>query len=388
MQKQNEPFKFGEVVSSSIFLNRKDDLSRLHTNFKSGVSTILISPRRWGKSSLIKKAAETYKDAKTVFVFMDCFRVHTREQFFEEFASKVIAATTTKMEERLQAIKTFFGNLVPEIGISPDQHNEVSFKLKWNKTLPEAAILDLPQTIAKERGLKIILCIDEFQNISWFDGKHHFQKELRSYWQHHTEVTYCLYGSKRHLMVKFFNKVSMPFYRFGDLFFLEKITRDHWQQYIVKRFSLFDKKIDKQLAVQIADLMQCHSYYVQQLAHITFHRTESSVTEEILKASVVQLLENNQILYQRILEDLSPPQIEFLRAMTDGVTSFYSKKVNKNYELGSVGNIKRIREALESKEVIDLFSKRPTFVDPVFELWFNAVYLQRPVTLTDNATNC
>jgi AAA+ ATPase superfamily predicted ATPase len=378
----NEPFKFGEVVSSSIFLNRKEDIERLHTNFKSGINTLLISPRRWGKSSLVKKAAETYKGKKTVFVFMDCFRVHSKQQFFEEFATKVVAATANKMEEQLQAIKTFFGNLVPEIGFSPDQHSEVSFKLKWSKTLPEAAILDLPQTIAIDKGIKVILCIDEFQNIAQFDSKHHFQKELRSYWQHHSEVTYCLYGSKRHLMVKFFNKVSMPFYRFGDMIFLEKITREHWQQYIVKRFSLFNKKIDNKLAIQIADLVQCHSYYVQQLAHITFHRTPSTATEEVLKESVIQLLENNQILYQRVLEDLSPPQMEFLRAMTDGVTSFYSKKVNKDYELGSVGNIKRIREALEAKEVIDLFNKQPTFVDPVFELWFKSFYLDRPINFT------
>ncbi len=380
-ENKNEPFKYGEVVSSSIFLNRKLDLDRLHTNFSSGVSTILISPRRWGKSSLVKKAAETYKDKKTVFVFMDCFRVHSREQFLEEFASQILAATTTKVEERLHAAKKFFGSLVPEIGFSADINSEVSLKLKWSKDLPESAILDLPQTIAADKDIKIVVCIDEFQNIAQFDSKYRFQKELRSYWQHHTGVTYCLYGSKRHLMVKFFNKVSMPFYRFGDMMFLEKITQDHWGQYIVKRFALFDKKISKMLAAQIVDFVQCHSYYVQQLAHITFYRTDREATEEILKSAVIQLLENNQIMYQRVIEDLSLPQLEFLRALTDGVTSFYAKKVNKQYDLGTVGNIKRVREALETKEVIDLFGKNPTFVDPVFELWFKTYYLNTPVFL-------
>ena len=376
---KNEPFKFGEVVSSSIFLNRKADLERLHTNIGGGISTILISPRRWGKSSLVKKAAETYKDKKTVFVFIDCFRVHSREQFLEEFASQIVAATTTKVEERLQAAKKFFGSLVPEIGFSTDINSEVSLKLKWNNEFPDSAILNLSQTIAADKGIKLVVCIDEFQNIAQFDGKQRFQKELRSYWQHHTGVTYCLYGSKRHLMVKFFNKVSMPFYRFGDMMFLEKISREHWQEYIVKRFSLFHKKISKGHAGQIADFVQCHSYYVQQLAHITFHRTEKETTDEELQVSVIQLLENNQMMYHRVIEELSPPQIEFLRAMSNGVTSFYSKKVNKEYELGSVGNIKRIREALETKEVIDLFGKYPTFVDPVFELWFKTYYLNRPV---------
>jgi uncharacterized protein len=376
-----EPFKFGNIVSSSSFLNREEDLRRLHVNFKSGVSTILISPRRWGKSSLVKKAAETYLDKKTVFVFMDCFKAHSREQFLEEFASQIVEATTSKVEERLQAVKKFFGNLVPEIGFSADINSEVSLKLKWSNVLPESAILDLPQTIALDKGIKLVVCLDEFQNIDQFDKKQRFQKVLRSYWQQHTAVNYCLYGSKRHLMVKFFNKVSMPFYRFGDMVFLEKIARDHWERYIVERFGHFDKKISGSLAAQIADFVQCHSYYVQQLAHITFYRTDVETTEDILKSAVIQLLENTQIMFQRVIEDLSPPQVEFLRALSDGVTSFYTKKAMKSYNMGSVGNIKRIKEALETKEVVDFFGKTPTFVDPVFELWFKTYYLNRPVFL-------
>ena len=224
-----------------------------------------------------------------------------------------------------------------------------------------------------------MMCVDEFQNIAQFDKKHHFQKTLRSYWQHHNSVCYCLYGSKRHLMNKFFNKSSMPFYRFGDILFLDKISEKHWEQYIVKRFKLFGKEISKQHAANIADLVNCHSYYVQQLAHIAFVNTKVKLTEAILNQSVKQLLEQNQIMYQRIMEELTATQIEYMKAIVDGVTSFYSKRVAKNYDLGTVGNIKRVKEALEQKDVIDYFSKHPEFVDPVFQLWFSTYYLNRPL---------
>lgn len=376
----SQPFAFGEVVSQNIFLNRTNDIEKLHQNFKNSINTILISPRRWGKTSLVKKASETFINADYRFVFMDCFRVSTKQQFLEEFASRVIEATATQTEERLKSIGDLFKRLVPELGLSADLNNELNLKLKWTSdTLPESEILNLPQSLAEQKNIRIIVCIDEFQNIAHFDSKEKFQKVLRSYWQHHTNVTYCLYGSKRHLMVDFFNKSSMPFYKFGEILFLPKIEESEWVQYIIKRFQLFDKTISAEFAKRITEAVQCHSYYVQQLAYLVYTNTEEEVTEPIYRFSIENLLNQNQLLYQRIMDDLSANQIEYLRAMVDGVTSFYSKKVAKNYNLGTIGNLKRIKDALENKEVIDTFSKVPTFVDPVFELWFKTYYLNRPL---------
>ena len=378
------PFKYGDVIDEESFVNRKEDISQLHNNFKSGISTVLISPRRWGKTSLVKKAAASYKKTKTKFVFIDCFRISTKQQFLEEFATKVISATSTKTDEHLAAIANFFKGVIPEIGLSTDINSEISFKLKWkNSEPPENNILDLPEKIASKKGIKIIICIDEFQNIATFDKDNNFQKVLRSYWQHHKNVTYCLYGSKRHVMTTFFNKSSMPFFRFGDILFLKKIKDEHWVPFICSQFKLHKKRISKNQAKHITQAVDQHSYYVQQLSHIVFIRTTKSVDNDILNQSLKQLLEQNQIMYQRIIEDLSHTQIEFLRALVDGVTSFYSKKVSKEYDLGTVGNIKRIKEALENKDVIDYYSKHPTFVDPVFKLWFSTYYLNRPLFALD-----
>ena len=146
-----QPFKYGEVVSKTVFLNRKPEIQHLHTNFKAALNTILISPRRWGKTSLVKKATETYKEKNTVFVFIDCFRINTKQQFLEEFASAIIQATHSKFEERVKSITQFFKGIIPEFGVTADVHSEVSLKLKWQtQEIPESEILNLPQTIAKK----------------------------------------------------------------------------------------------------------------------------------------------------------------------------------------------------------------------------------------------
>ena len=89
-------------------------------------------------------------------------------------------------------------------------------------------MLQLPELIAKEKGFRIVVCIDEFQQIGDFADSLTFQKKLRGIWQLQTHVSYCLYGSKKHMMEQMFQDQSYPFYRFGDLFYLNKISEADW----------------------------------------------------------------------------------------------------------------------------------------------------------------
>ena len=123
---------------------------------------------------------------------------------------------------------------------------ELSFGLdfKDNKmTFDE--ILDLPQAISRDSGKKMVVCIDEFQNINEYDDPLAFQRNLRSHWQKHTDVCYCLYGSKRHMLLDIFHNYNMPFYKFGDILFLEKIPKEDWIEFIGRKFSETGKKISE-----------------------------------------------------------------------------------------------------------------------------------------------
>ena len=86
-------------------------------------------------------------------------------------------------------------------------------------------ILDLPQAISRDSGKKMVVCIDEFQNINEYDDPLAFQRKLRSHWQKHTDVCYCLYGSKRHMLLDIFHNYNMTFYKFGDILFLERYPK-------------------------------------------------------------------------------------------------------------------------------------------------------------------
>lgn len=371
MEKES-PFKFGKLVDGERFSNRNKEKKRLKTNFASNLNTILISPRRWGKSSLIKEVASEYGPrSKTKFCFMDLMSVRTEEEFYSMFARQVIASTTTKMEDVMGYAKDFLSNIIPTISISPTPESsfDIRFDLEQLK-MNYLDVLELPERIAKKKNINLIVCIDEFQSLANLSDSNALQGKLRSVWQHHQHATYCLYGSKRHLLLDIFNSRSMPFYKFGDVLFLEKIGYDHLVKFVIKRFVDTKRKIDPEAAGQLVKSMQCHPYYVQQLAHITWVNTSRKATMETLTKAMELLLEQNDIFYQREFENLSSGQIEFVKALVNKETKFSSQKVLRKYNLGSSSNVVQIKNALEKKEVIDLFQGKVELMDPGFELWF------------------
>lgn len=374
------PFQFGKVVEGDYFTNRKEDLKQLMSNFNNGINTILLSPRRWGKTSLIKKALANYTNNKKVKVcLIDLFSVRTEEEFFSLFAREIIKSTSTKVEEWIAVTKDFLSRVAPQISIGTDPINDFNIKFNLSKDSKNASdILNLPEKIAKKKNIRVIFCIDEFQNLGSLTESIKLQKLLRSVFQNHKNVVYCLFGSKRHMMLELFENKSMPFYKFGDLLNLKKISKEDLISFIISRFESTGKDIPKEIAESIVARMDKHPYYVQQFAHIVWNNTETRVTKKIFEYSLEKILEQNSILFEREIENLSNTQINFLAAIAEGVTSgFSSKEVLSNYKLGSSANVVKIKNVLINKEVIDFENSNAVFVDPVFKLWVQKFYLRK-----------
>lgn len=190
------PFVFGVKVEGDNFPDRKAETEALLMNFTYGINTILISPRRMGKTSLVEKVCTLVDKEKVRIVHIDAFGIRGEIDFINTFATAVIKATSTVWEEWMGNAKLFLGRFVPKISIGQDPLTDFSVSLEYNasnNTTEE--VLQLPERIAREKGYKIVVCIDEFQQIGEFDDSVTFQKKLRSVWQLQKNVSYCLYGS-------------------------------------------------------------------------------------------------------------------------------------------------------------------------------------------------
>ena len=373
MANENEaPFVFGVRVEGDTFTDRKEETNRLKMNFLYGVNTILISPRRMGKTSLVEKVSSMVECESLKIAKIDAFGCRSENDFINAFATAVVRATSTKWEEWIENTKTFLSRFIPKISIGQDPLSDFSIALEYNKsnTVTED-ILQLPETIAKQKGIKIVICIDEFQQIADFPDSLTFQKKLRSIWQLQRNVSYCLYGSKKHMMETMFQSQSHPFYRFGDIFYLNKIAESDWVEFICNRFKVTGKEISPELATEICSVTDRYSSYVQQLSWLVWLRTTFRATKEDVEYGIDHMLDACEPLFIQQTESLSSYQMNFLQALTDGVTTGFTRsEVLNNYQLGTAANISRLKKALMEKDLIALTApKKLQISDPILALW-------------------
>ena len=374
MRENEQSFVFGVSVSDYNFIGRKEEIRRLKMNFEEGINTILISPRRWGKTSLVRKVCEVVDRKKVIPVFVDIFKCKTEYEFYNALAEAVLKQTASKAELWMDNARDFIARLSPKVSFSPEPNSEFALSLGISpKTHTPEEILSLAEEIALKKQKRIVVCIDEFQQIGEMADSVSIQKRLRSVWQHQRLTSYCLFGSKKHTMMNVFQRRNMPLYQFGDFKFLDKIPTATWVEYIVQHFKDRQRTISAEQAAKICQLVDNYSSYVQQLSWLVFSLIDEGqvVTDEHLKQGVKDLLNSQEQLFMQQIEPLTAYQMNFLRCILSGHhDDFGETAVREEFQLGSVSNITRLKTALVDKDIVEMSGKRYYITDPVFALWF------------------
>lgn len=365
-------FVYGMSVGGDNFTDRIEETKRIKLDFENGINVILISPRRMGKTSLIKKVISEMDSPEIKVVYMDIYDCRCEYDFYNRFAETMMKSTGNQLEQVMENIKRFLVRVSPKLSFSPEPNSEfsVSLGITPKEYFPEE-ILELPERIAKEQGVRIVVCIDEFQQIGEFSDSLTVQKRLRGVWQHHQHVSYCFFGSKKHLMENIFQSRRMPFYQFGEMLHLKCIPTEYWVPFICSRFEKYGKKISEEYAARICHTVKNYSSYVQQLAWDVMAETEIEVNEESFTEGFNALLEQNSSLFIQQTEGLTTYQLNFIRLLCNGIHSgFNTQSVVEQYSLGSKSNVDRIKKCLIDRELITIEKEGVFLADCVFELWF------------------
>ena len=365
-------FVYGMSVGGDNFTDRIEETKCIKLDFENGINVILISPRRMGKTSLIKKVISEMDSPEIKVVYMDIYDCRSEYDFYNRFAETMMKSTGNQLEQVMENIKRFLVRVSPKLSFSPEPNSEFSVSLGITpKDYSPEEILDLPERIAKEQGIRIVVCIDEFQQIGEFADSLIVQKRLRGVWQHHQHVSYCFFGSKKHLMENIFQSRRMPFYQFGEMLHLKCIPTEYWVPFICSRFEKYGKKISEEYAARICHTVKNYSSYVQQLAWNVMAETEIEVNEESFTEGFNALLEQNSSLFIQQTEGLTTYQLNFIRLLCNGIHSgFNTQSVVELYSLGSKSNVDRIKKCLIDRELITIEKEGVFLADCVFELWF------------------
>lgn len=366
-------FVYGVAVSDYNFIGRERETKRLLDNFKGGINVILMSPRRLGKTSLVKHVCNKLDDKDIITVYLDIFGCKSEYDFYNKLTAEVLKQTASKHELWFEEAKEFLYRLTPKISFSPEPNSDFSISLGITpKTHTPEEVLQMAETIAIKRKKRIVICIDEFQQIGEMSNSKQIQARLRTVWQHQKHVSYCLFGSKHYLMSTIFLHRSMPFFQFGDTISLNKIATEDWVEYIVSHFADGKRTISHALAEEICKFTENYSAYVQQLAWLVFTLKEEgeTVTEDDVRQAENDLLATNNILFMQMIEPLSEFQLNFLRAIASGIKKdFGLSEVREEYNLGSYSNITRLKTALLERDLIEKKETELVITDPIFAKW-------------------
>ena len=368
----DKAFVYGKSVGGDNFTDRVKETRRLKLDFENGMNVILISPRRMGKTSLVKKVIAEMDRPDIKIVYMDIYDCRSEYDFYNRLATSLMKQTASRVEQVMENVKRFLVRVSPTFSFKPEPTSDFSMSLGITpKEYQPEEILNLPEVIAKEKDTHIVVCIDEFQQIGEMPDSLTIQKRLRGVWQHQTQVSYCLFGSKKHLMTQLFQDKRMPFYQFGEMIYLDKIPTSEWVPFIVERFAKQGKQISEQLAERICLTVDNQSSYVQQLAWNVLAETVEVASESDFINGVDAFIDQCSGLFVQQTQGLTTYQINFLRALCSDIHSdFGSKKVTSRFALGTKSNVDRIKKALIERELIE---ERPDGIyisDVVFRQWF------------------
>ena len=371
MELMNKTFVYGVSVEGENFTGREVETRRLKMNFENGLNVILISPRRMGKTSLVRHVQQVVDTNIVKTIYIDIYDCRSEYDFYNKFAAAIMKQTATKAEQVMENIKRFLVRVTPKFafGVDPTTDYSVSLGITPKEYSPEE-ILQLPELVAQQLGRHIVVCIDEFQQVGEWPDCVQVQKRLRGVWQHHKSASYCLFGSRQHMMNTLFQNKSMPFYQFGEINYLQPIPVNDWIPFIHQKFQQRGMTIESEHIEKICQTVGNQSSYVQQLAWNVMLNTSIVVDDAVIERGVSDLLIQCSPLFMEQTGGLSSYQMNMLRAIADGQhNNWTAKSTLEKYNLGSKSNISKLQETLLERDFIEKKPDGLFISDAVMLLW-------------------
>ncbi len=371
---KRNPFFFGEVVTGENFTDRVNEIKRLTAELRGGHNIFLISPRRYGKTSLIINVLEHLNKEGLFTFYIDLYKVASLRELLEAYAKGVARSCTTRVERFSEFIKDVFPRLRPKIIIGSDgvPSIEVDIHLKDRELLDSLEeVFDVPEKIAKNRKRNFVVVFDEFQEILNLDGER-IEKMMRACFQHHHNVAYLFAGSKRHLIYSMVSEPNRAFYKLGDIMNLQKIEPAEMMMFLKKQFSKGPIELTENILDYVLEISENVPYNVQYLCHHLWNwclEAKNIEKEDVMKV-VNNIIAEQSVNYIALWDGLSLHQRLFLKA----ISKFQNKPIfSKNFivenDLGTSGSIQKSITLLKKKNIIDVDVKEIRFNDVFFKEW-------------------
>jgi uncharacterized protein len=371
------PFVYGEVVPVSAFVDREDELDRLTRDLLAGQKVFLISPRRYGKSSLVRQALRAAARGGALVVDLTVSSYSSYVAFLEGYA-RALSTLERQTGRAVSWLREALAPLRPEVRIETTTGRpEVSLSFPSARSGEDVSrlaqeVFALPGRIASLRRRKLAVALDEFQAIGAFNGGS-IEHALRAAVQHQRDVGYVFSGSEPALMERMLGR-SRPFYKAGPVMRLGRISADRFATFLDGRFRRTGIRPAPGLGAAIVELAGNLPYDVQRLAHELWDDCRASGRRmaglEDLHETLHRLLGEHQLLFEATWQRLTLAQRAALRAavLQDG-RELLSADTRARFRLSGASTVQVSLAALVREEILARDADRYVVVDSLLREW-------------------
>jgi len=371
------PFVYGETVSGDNFCDRSLETKELVTDVKNGQNVIIFSPRRYGKTSLIKQVLRKVKAQGTLTFYVDLYPAINKEKFIEIYAGAISAGIPGGARQVVKKIKEYPPRIIPKV-VMDDQSFHLEFEFDRTGSI-SPNINDLLCVVDKEadrQNKSAVVVFDEFQEIANFDDDE-IERKMRSVFQNHRNVSYIFMGSKTHLMRDIFNNPNRPFYKSGKHFPLGKIDHEELSLFAKRKFSDQGIVIDDNDLNNILNSTECHPYYFQMLCNVLWELCMDSmvITKSDIGKALDILISRESSAYIAMWEELTIKQKNLMVALAkEESPEVFSKKFLEKYGLGPSSSIQKALKNLLKKEFVQQENGSYMVYDLFFKKWIRRTW--------------
>lgn len=377
----SNPFIYGEIVAAGAFADRDEEYHRLTDDLRAGQKIFLISPRRYGKSSLIRRAMDSLAKERVITVSVTVAGSSSYIGFLEAYAQALIAAETPIARFRQWATE-LLRSMRPEITVDAGAadrpgHPSLSLSFPTVRTTRDAnrlaaEVFALPGRIAAARKRPMAIALDEFQTVTAFD-EGSVEESLRAAVQQQRDVGYVFAGSEPSLMDRMISP-RRPFYKAGPVMRLQKIDPTEFADWLEARFTKSGLKSEPGLGAAIVDLADNVPYDVQRLAHETWDDVKAAgrkaVGVEDLHATLSRILRQQGIVFEESWQRLTLAQRGVLRALVlEHGEELLSAGVRQRHRLAGASSVQSSLAALVREDIVMRDGARYMLTDSLYREW-------------------
>ena len=365
------PFLLTGYVSPDYFCDREQETQKLISALQNGRNVTLISPRRMGKTGLIRHIfhqMEAEKQAKCYYV--DLYKTDGLASLVEQLASVVLGSLDTTEAKIIKQVTTFFKSLRPLLSF--DSLTGVpTFMVDVKPELAEHSLAEIISYM-EQSGQLCVIAMDEFQTIVDY-GEKNVEALLRSHVQHLTSVHFIFSGSQRHVLENMFALANRPFYQSTQILNLYEIQESSYYQFATEKLEAHHQQIPTDVFNDLYQRLAGHTWYIQMVMNRLYESGQKQITKPLVNKVLNEIIDENEATFQTFMRLITPAQARLLKAIAKEGTvqqalgsSFISK-----HQLGATSTIRSAIQSLVEKELVLDCQGGYQVYDRFFSLWLN-----------------